>query len=1322
MTEGEEGGAGNWSLKGFDYQVDVSVWLALDLMVAAKMTSEMTLEHVSEEDLEADIEDFEPGPVADSVPMHGYRLIVQSKRRSGDAWTTTGFINLLNHGERRKSAKVRLAEDLSARYLLVTSAAINGPLRSLNVRRAGSWPAATKVPDNIAGVAKGIAGRLAIVGSADDERLVRDIRDLLVDSFRVPNARWGDCHTALRTEAWKRMRGEAKGRWTRDDVRRIIVAYDGYLADGSEVDTFVRPTNWGDIRQALDSRHAIIIIGQSGSGKTATSEALWRDLREEVPGLQRIHITHGPEQLRADKTLPPVLYDIEDPWGRFKFEPESRPWNDQLEGIFRQARHDRLLVATSRLDVALGSGALDSVARWRVPLDAENYGPREKQRLFRNLVRTLPEDLAALAHEREVSVLKQFELPLEIRKFFDALPEINRQDFNKNPDTAFAGAVAHAHRDSIERTVIQQVEAREAVKAAAIIWALIKPHGRLSADLLRSIEDPLGDADADLEEGISQFVVSFVSARNLRQGADGSLTYYHGKVEAGIETVLGRQPRIVRRALRTLIDVLVAHDDDTGGSWGVETSAEIIRLSDRIDGARPQVTRSSQDRIDRWVEEQLQSTGRELDRRIMLAAAAGSPRSNLAELARWLAHRPDRGFPGLMDWGEPSRDDAWRARMRQDPAARSVLEAFVRTVLPSDQTGFPKNFPKKAARLAGDLSDAFLDAAKTSVQYGIIRNGDMIAEAALADLDGFEDVVNMAVEILTPTEKERERWARRRMMIDNEECSDDYAEHLADDDDGYTAREYLKAFAAKLRIERGWQAIAQHRQVKSLRAHWLRLLMDEEKVEATEVRGAFEAGHGSEDEEIVWEIVTRHWRSDFERPLLARLTEGHPDEGVRVAALDCLLDHRPASFQNIVIQLAEHARTARLPQLALDLAHCATNGRRDDKQRRRTAAASMEQLPEAYRQFAKAIVALNNDKAPLMSDAALKVVGAVADVPNDFRAERVRLACHLDIDVSTDINWFLAKSDSKNDALNAIEAAIRHGLTEEIESALDHKFAHVAARALTTIAEPLRSPLPQLILDCAARESSPVRKALVAQLKAKPHEKHLSALLVLVTDEWSKRASRGEDDGHYPIARDAAETLLELASVPDDTLAQLIDLAKRTDDTSLMPRLLSAVLRHGDEKRHAQILEMSRRGPRLSVGNAAASALLQQHERLSDVTVALISTKMLTRLPASIADYLVLVVGLRGSEEAVTAAAEALAASDDRRIFLALLAGALRDRDVERAVAVAALLPVGHPAREWAEGSEAPVDRDSLIDLGDASAVKEAYHWMPHPQKHTRRR
>ena len=147
-AEGEGGGSGGQSIAGYEYQIDVSVWLALDLVLANRLTHELVLEPASEEDIEADLAENEPGRLTSTAALDGYRLIVQAKLRGGDAWTVAGVKALLEHGDARPSAVKRLKDEKS-RYLLVTSAGLNGGTRGLRVRRAGSWPKPGDMPSTI---------------------------------------------------------------------------------------------------------------------------------------------------------------------------------------------------------------------------------------------------------------------------------------------------------------------------------------------------------------------------------------------------------------------------------------------------------------------------------------------------------------------------------------------------------------------------------------------------------------------------------------------------------------------------------------------------------------------------------------------------------------------------------------------------------------------------------------------------------------------------------------------------------------------------------------------------------------------------------------------------------------------------------------------------------------------------------------------------------------------------------------------------------------------------------------------------------------------
>ena len=497
------------ALAGYEYQIDVSVWLALDVMLASKMCHEIELEPASQEDLEATLPDTEPGRVTSTLTIEKYMLVVQAKLRTGDAWTVADFNRLLHHGgAKRRSAADRLL-NFNLRYLLMTNAGVNGVARELQVGRIGAWPSPTTMPNSILRhLPADSAGRVAIVANLDEEKLETRIKFMLTDRFRVPNANWDPCVKAFRDEARIRILGGGGGRWRRSELEGIIRAHNGSIASSPELARYVYPTNWKLLRRVLGDHNAALIVGQSGTGKTMATRKLYEDLQQEIPGLSRVHVTNGPKQLMSDQTEPPVLYDIEDPWGRFSFDPENRPWNDQLAQCFARANHDRLMIATTRLDVGQAAGSLEDVRQWIVPLEAEHYGNTERRRLYLSRIDELPRDLHEIARMGIGTVLKSLHSPLEIQKFFDALPFIDRVRLNNPPGFLFE-AIHRAHQESIERTVIEQIEERKEERPAAILWALLKTTDRLSLSTLRIIEEEISYHDSMISEGLTPFLNFF---------------------------------------------------------------------------------------------------------------------------------------------------------------------------------------------------------------------------------------------------------------------------------------------------------------------------------------------------------------------------------------------------------------------------------------------------------------------------------------------------------------------------------------------------------------------------------------------------------------------------------------------------------------------------------------------------------------------------------------------------------------------------------------------------------------------------------------------
>lgn len=1312
------GGAGGHSLAGYEYQIDVSVWLALDLVLASKLTQELVLEPASDEDIEADLAEFEPGRVVSKVPLGDYTLVVQAKLRGGDAWSVAGVKTLLNHGgKNRKSASERLRSS-TIRYLLVTSAALNGGTRGLKVRQAGVWPKASAMPKSIVdNLPDGSAGRVAIVGNQDEERLHSDIKRLLTESFRVPFARWEECLRALREEARIRINRGGSGRWRREDLERVIRDHEGYIASSPELELYVHPTNWPELRAAMQERHAALIIGQSGTGKTMATRKLYEELREEIPGLAHVAIKLGPHQLRDDRTPSPVLYDIEDPWGRFDFDPASRPWNDQLAQFFAHATHDRLIIATSRLDVAQSSGALDSVKPWLIGLEAEHYGKKERIKLYRSRVAALPRELRPVATQVESEVLSKLATPLEIQKFFDALPDIDRQTL-KNPAGFISEAIDRAHQSSIERTVVDQIEGRGDVRAAAVIWGLLKAADKLSLSALRSIEEGLFDQDSAMSRGVTPLINFFVAARNLRQ-SEGFVTYYHPRVEAGIEQALSRDRLVSRKTLRHLIDNLVSLDGP-GEAWGVAASARLLLAAARRSELKPTPSATAAAKIDVWLAERLAEGGKEFGSNLQLAAAAGSADSNPAEFARYVLHRPDKSFGGMMMWGAPTHDEAWYARMHADPVVKSLLETFIREVLPTERDDYPTGFVADAERMAADVTPAYLAAASRAVGFGFIHTDDTIAEGALRDLDGFEAIVDAAVEVLTPTAKDREGWEATHLSIINGEYSDEYAQHISENDDGHTAGEFLKAYVAKVRATKGWRHLAAHRHLAKLTTYWFRQLMNKTRdsedaiaVDPEELAGAFAAGFGGKDEDDLWYVLLRAWNSQYLPALTDRVADGSVAQATNRAALACFVERAPGNLAQIAEGLAQKGDVARLVQIADDLAYLRNRRSGDGDRHESAATAAAALLPPDYANLSDAVLALAKDVKPKLSVGARRILESLTEPSEEVRHLRVQLSASNALDVEDDVRWLLANSTDHHIAVEAVVSAIRLGMAPEIEAALDHKFADVKARALTAVSANLPAPLPTRLLAMAHDKGSPVRKALVAVLDAKPDPAHLDALLVLAKDDWSRSSRYYGQEDDFPIAQEAISAIAKLPLIGPDAVEILYAIAIDTSDSDVRGPIFTLLAKSAGVSVQDRLFDLAVTPGNVAVRRSAGSALLVAGEAVSTTIVSRITADLLVTRYEPIAVNLTLLLAWRGDVSAVLSAAEQLATNPKRRVLLLLIVWVLRDRDEGAAETIAAMLPAQHPALAWALGQAIENPDDALIaDLGEPGICKQVLIYM----------
>lgn len=1307
----KKAGSGSHSMTGYEYQIDVSVWLALDLVLASEFSKEVVLEPATEEDIEADLAETEPGRVVTTVKVEQYRLIAQAKLRSGDAWSVAGVKGLLEHGTSRPSAASRLV-DPQNRYLLVTSAGVNGGARGLQVRSAGLWPKAADMASSIKdAMPAGSAGRVAIVGNQDFERLERDIKVLLSEKLRVPHARLEECRLKLRDEARARMGGAGGGRWTRAELEETIRAHDGYIASSPELEHYIKPTNWAEIKAAILERNAALIVGQSGTGKTMATLKLYDELRREMPGLTRVPIRFGPDQIRDDRTPPPVLYDIEDPWGRYDFDPRSRPWNDQLAQHFVHARPDRLIVATSRLDVARSSGALHTVKRWEVSLEAEHYGVRERQRLYQTRIGDLPRNVQTLAKENQSVVLAELATPIEIQKFFDALA--TPADTKKRSDSQVIGdAILRAHQDSIERTVVDQVEERKDVRAAAVLWGLLKANEKLSLQLLRQIDGALADANDVFVKGAVPLANFFVAARNLRQ-SESTVSYYHPRVEAGIEQALKRAETVTVKSLQLLIGTLCS-PDGPGEAWGVAASARLLYALDRTPELRPKLSAIVQAKIDAWLTEAVCKGGKEFERNLRFAETVGSSSSNIAEVARFLLHRPDQSFGGLLVWGEPEHPETWYKRMQADQSVRMVVETFIRDHLPHSRDYIRANFVTAIERVAQNLTPAFLDAASTAVHFGCISSEEAISTGALRDLQGFEAIVDLAVAELTPSQAEQQRAAEFTLGLKNKEFNEDYAQHYFEDDSGWTAGEFLSGYIDKVRATLGWKHLLDHRHRDQFLQTWLNRLDGDVPPSVDELKGIYGVTRHRAGEDALWFVLTKHWVPEFEQDLVDLVLAGHADPGVRMNALACLVENAVNRLPSVIDQLVQEGNEARLVEIAVELGDLRYRYDVSEKPREGGAAPwTVPSLQSPFNEVSDAAYTFEKELAPVLSSDAQSLVSRIDPSSEEVRVFRMKLDTYMPVGSAEDARWLLAHSDDESAAEYAIDFAIRHGLTEDVQAGLTHRFADVVAPALTAIATPLPAPLPPSLLALAKNKGSRVCRTLVDLLDAKPHSDHRAALLLLSKNGWSTRAAYYGEPENLPIAQAAVKALGKLGALDAATAEELYSLAIDTRDSNLRYAIFELLVNQAEGRFQDALMDIALNPGDKWIRQLAATALMVGYERIVPAVLQRITPQVLTGKVPRVASRLLVLLTCAGDVDAVLKAAETISTSSTRRVLLLLAIWVLRDHDLHLAERIGRMLPTSSLGVSWAlAGGDGKLHDTALDDLGDPTCVDQVLKFM----------
>lgn len=1305
------------ALDGFDYQVDVSVFVALKLLLISKSATQITLEPVNDEDLEVDLDSSEPGFVqVGANTVGGYKLMIQVKLRNTEPWSLSTFKALLNHGTRRRPAKHHL-DNAKTRYLLITSADTKGEARNLAVRGLEEWPEAQTFPKSLSKILPHTPeGRVAIWGVLTERTLDLEIKDILGTLLRVPSNQHDSCRTKLRDEALSRMRGIGPGVWKQEDLLHVIREYNGYLASAPALEAFVPPANFDHLKETFAERNAVVIKGPSGTGKTLTAIALLDHVRQgtTAPEIIQVNVGDGPSSTRALVDRGPKLFYIEDPWGQYSLRGGSDAWTEQLPKLLRSAHANHQYVITSRSDMLGQSDAESSLRPWSVVLNADHYREGQLKTIFDRRLDQLSPDLQSKALAFRQDALGALETPYEIDLFFTHLAD--RQDPKENDRELFQRLKALAHRDAVEGVVGSYLGECEDAGAPALIWGLLAARTQFNRSQLTAVNRQLRTLNPALSNTLEKLVDQMVATRHLRQ-PNQSVSFAHPSVRAGFDKFIKKNAGESEMALQMLVNAL-ARVKGPQQAWCIETAArslnEVRKFLKPDDGVDFTVAHETYDAIDTWLEESLVDPESDFRSVLQLASDVGSKNSTPSELARWLIKGIRRGGELFFrKWKPPHFDDAWYTRVSDDERSFVIADRFVREQLPRDQSGYGNNFAKKLERISQGLTPAFVAAAQKMVGSGFDGNVGVIATGAVRDVVGYKPVLDGALDELEQLnsyyeDTGREEW---RAIQDGERDAaheEGYQSHH--EDDGYAAGVFVETYVSHLRSLGRWQELTGHPRVSEMMSAWASdICKSRGQTTLEEARAVLALSSGTENEARAWDAARAHWSEGLGPVLQDRILSNPEDAHLRKTLVHCALLRSPATLANCFERLAKNPDL--LVQLLVDL-RGASRWCARKKDRKKLLKPILKELADS---------ALEIFKAVPMKDKLPKAVGPTAlsllvDAASTLRCETLNKVVPVMISsgsVPSDVicRWLRETTDDQLSRA-AAQAAVAIQDDELVRIALHHTRAGAREEALNYLAPRLEDPLPQELLQLASDPGNRVRRALVAQLNGRHHADHVEALRSLIQDSWSNSSPQYYESPSYPIAFEAIKGLAEYENVSDEIGKLLVQLAELTDDRALGSIALETAAQCCGPDVRAAIWALSAnqklKWVRVDAINALVWADRVEDSILEDVT----EEDLLTRA-APLAASLCALISVHGHIDSVIEILEGVAHSARRRALILIGVFGLSDRDESQARGLLDLLKSGHPARRILDLiEEETLPASVLDDLGDIRIRRAVQSWL----------
>lgn len=556
--------------RGYEYQIVVSVWIALDLMLERRLCDSVEIEPASQEDIAAEL--LVPSELAETTldasvadgPIH-----VQIKHRAS-SWNEADFRGLLEPAQKqgtrgpppRERALVRLQVNPKLRYLLITDAEIHANLKRLVVASIGDESSAQAI-DSLTDRAE-IASRIAVMEKRLQRYVERDIDEILERVGNVPAGRASACRYEIIEAVRKRLLGKREPRLDLAEVEEILERHQG--RPPSAGGDFVQPFIYAELLRRLEEPpHALILVGPPGIGKTAAA----LELIEVHRRMQRpFEVLSDPRPYQVRTTLRRsgrFLFYFEDPWGSYKPADEASLWADELPRLIVEAggHPDKRFLITSRTGLfaeaveTWGSGRGQEKARralhtYVTSIHEDHFDARARLEILHRRMRGAGRRHRDWVNDHASEIVRRLTVPQALVTFANQVKLLSGAEEPKLEEL-----VQESQVEAIGAVVARQVRERAAISSAVVLWALLTTGMGPTEALARNLSAWLDESTAR-EVDLPLLIGFLVKSGWLTRRGDGVTA--HPSVIAGLEQVVDAEVTKSDRVLRALLAALVNND------------------------------------------------------------------------------------------------------------------------------------------------------------------------------------------------------------------------------------------------------------------------------------------------------------------------------------------------------------------------------------------------------------------------------------------------------------------------------------------------------------------------------------------------------------------------------------------------------------------------------------------------------------------------------------------------------------------------------------------------------------------------------------------